>query len=147
MNVRLPLSHLAIALVVFVAGLALAAPAQAAPFQEPLNFTLASGDTYECQTLTIPSGTQLTVSFVSVYTEASTTGQQVTSVFLFTTISGQSSDAFLAVPVVSTGAVSYVGTQVMTAFADSGSNSRLCVGRSTGTGTMSVYATVTGTTA
>jgi hypothetical protein len=136
------------ALAVLVAGLALAAPAQAAPFQEPITFTIASGNSSQCQTLTVADNTQLTINFASVYTEASTTGQQVLSVFVFTKLAGQTVDSYNAVPVASINSVSYLGSQAMTAYADAGisNNPRLCVVRSTTTGTMAVYGTVSGST-
>ena len=137
-----------IALAVLVSGLALTGPAQAAPFQAPISFTIGSGLSSQCQTLTVADNTQLTVSFASVLTEASTTGQQVTGVFLFTRLAGQPTDSYNAVPVAALSAVNYSGSQVMTAYADSGiaNNPRLCVSRSTTTGTMAVYGTVNGYT-
>lgn len=152
MNVQQSLSRVArvcAALAVLVAGLALAAPAQAAPFQVPISFTIGSGNSSECQALTVANNTQLTITFASVYTEASTTGQQVVSVFVFTKLAGQTADSYNAVPVASVNSVSYLGSQVMTAYADAGisNNPRLCVIRSTTSGTMAVYGTVSGSTA
>lgn len=130
-------------------GLAIAAPAHAAtPFQTPVEFTIGSGQSSQCLALSVPSGTQLTITFASVLTQASTTGQQVTGVFVYTKLSGQSTDAYNVVPVTALTAISYQGAQTMTAFADYGisNNPRLCVTRSTTSGTMEVYGAVNGYT-
>lgn len=143
-----PVVHPFCLLTALVALFAFAAPGQGASFQEPITFTIGSGQSSQCQTLTVADNTQLTITFASVYTEASTTGQQVVAVFLFTKLAGQSTDSYNAVPVASINSVSYLGSQVMTAYADAGisNNPRLCVIRSTTAGTMAVFGTVSGTT-
>ncbi|HEV7667384.1 MAG TPA: hypothetical protein VGS22_02590 [Thermoanaerobaculia bacterium] len=135
-------------LTALVAAFAFAAPGRSASFQAPISFTIGSGESSQCQALTVADNTQLTITFASVYTEASTTGQQVVAVFLFTKLTGQSTDSFNAVPVTSINSVSYLGSQVMTAYADAGitNNPRLCVTRSTTSGTMAVLGSVNGTT-
>lgn len=129
------------------------------PFQARVEFTIPAGSTVDCEAITIPADHRLTVEFASVLISASTTGQQLTGVVLYTRLASVSSSAesFNVIPVTpidpppNQGLLGYPfafqAAIPLKAYADDDTNTRLCVFRAGTSGSLSIYGTVNGTIA